>query len=592
MTNRSILAVFAFLLPFLGSFAGCNTKSPADQLAATDKVLREVGAQPSQPTAETVLDSEGKEALATSIVKQSPNNLSEKPEGEDEPSRVLKAAPKPFLTIDDPSRRWIAPEELPLETWEVQYLGNAPVGFLHRKTAVSQTLGSSYFRHDTESRMRVSLKEKPLEQRIRVTTIERDNGELVSIEGALEIGLKKQSFKGNVSQEIMKLTGEENGQSFSISIEWRKEYRGPFAVEQSMLRNPLKPRESRKLKYLDPILRKIIDGRLEASDYIMTPTLLGGSKELLEVRNMGMTLENESQSLLWVDSKGEAFKSYVQVNDILSFRTEPIVAQTFASNLDLRAIEPTLIPLGGNVERLTEPSEELASMSYRVHHRSGDAFRVFTDRIGQRVHALDPRTVEVTFFQNGGSFDPLLDNELALKVDAGTLASSEFVPSDMPLVVKIAKGLMAADNTISPDDASNTDKANACRREIHRRILLREFDKQIGTIANSLKTKQANCIEHALFFASLCRSLSIPSRIAMGVKFNRSTENPAMQFHAWIEIRDGDRWVPMDSTDEVYPTSIDRFKIRESNFNNANPYLDVLVVYRLLPELEIQVLPR
>ena len=164
--------------------------------------------------------------------------------------------------------------------------------------------------------------------------------------------------------------------------------------------------------------------------------------------------------------------------------------------------------------------------------------------------------------------------------------------AELPLVTRLANGLIAADKTLPPDNASNSAKANACRREIQRRIRLKEFDKQIGTIANSLKTKQANCIEHALLFAAVCRSLNIPTRIAMGVKFNRSTENPAMKFHAWIEIRDGERWVPMDSSDDVVPISIDRFKIRDSNFNNPNPYLDLLVVYRQLPELSIQVLPR
>lgn len=78
----------------------------------------------------------------------------------------------------------------------------------------------------------------------------------------------------------------------------------------------------------------------------------------------------------------------------------------------------------------------------------------------------------------------------------------------------------------------------------------------------------------------------------MGVKFNRSTEAPAMVFHAWIEIREGARWVPMDSTEDVFPIPLDRIKIRESNFNEANPYLDILKVYRLLPELDIQVMPR
>ena len=606
MTYRSNLSVFAFLLPFLATYVGCTQQTPSEQVAATEKVLREVGVSPPDtPTVETAVAPETKEALSPSNVQPSPvpptgkyddhanaDAIAPIKPSPDPTPLVQNPAPKPFRTIDDPSGKWIAPENLPRETWEVQYLGNAPVGLLHRTTAVSKTLGSNYFRHDAESRMRVSLKGKPFEQRIQVMTIERANGELISIEGSLAIGLNKQTFKGSVLHGIMKLAGEENGQPYSITFDWQKEYRGPFAVDQSILRNPLKPRESRTLKYFDPILRKIIDGRLDASDFIMTPTMLGGSKELLEIRNTGMTLESDSQSLLWVDSKGEAFKSYVQANDILSFRTEPIVAQIVGSNLDLRAIEPVLIPLTGSVERLTETTKEVFSMGYLVRHRSEDAFHMFTDRIGQRIHSLDPRTVEVTFFQNGGSFDPQLDNELANTVDAGALASSEFVPAELPLVTRLANGLIAADKTLPPDNASNSAKANACRREIQRRIRLKEFDKQIGTIANSLKTKQANCIEHALLFAAVCRSLNIPTRIAMGVKFNRSTENPAMKFHAWIEIRDGERWVPMDSSDDVVPISIDRFKIRDSNFNNPNPYLDLLVVYRQLPELSIQVLPR
>ena len=76
---------------------------------------------------------------------------------------------------------------------------------------------------------------------------------------------------------------------------------------------------------------------------------------------------------------------------------------------------------------------------------------------------------------HGGSFDPLLDRELSSNVDAGALASSEFVPSKMPLVKRLATGLIAADKSISLDNMSNTAKANACRKEIQRRILLKEF---------------------------------------------------------------------------------------------------------------------
>ena len=605
MNIRSVCPSFALLVPILACLAGCNPRTPTEQANATEKVLQEVGVLPnSVKPVEIQVAPDQQEPLAPSIVKQTtgelPGTLGDEPVGNvntsDSPAAIGPApTPKPTITVDDSSLKWIAAEDLPRETWEVQYLGNNAVGFFHRTINVSKTLGSSYFRHEAESRIRVSLKGKSLEQRIRVMTIERDNGELVTVEGSLEMGLNKQSFKGNVSQDLLRLTGDDNGQPYSVNIEWRKDYRGPFAVDQSMLRRPLQPRETRKLKYFDPILRKIIDGRLEASDYIMTPTLFGGSQELLEVRNIGIYGESGSQSLLWVNNKGEGVKSYVQANDILSFRTEPIVAQIIASIADLKAIEFVSIPLSGSVDQLTSSPSELSSIAFRISHRSEEPYRMFADRTGQRVRALDPKTVEVTVFKNGGELDPLLDNDFASKLDVGTLASSEFVPKDTPQVKKLAAALIASDETFSPNNASNasnTDKANTCRRELQKRISLKDFDKRLGTITNSLRSRQANCIEHALLLASTCRALDIPTRIALGVKFNRSTEAPAMTFHAWIEIRDGARWVPMDSTDDAFPTPLDRIKIRESNFNEANPYLDILNVYRLLPELDIQVMPR
>ena len=606
MNIRSVGPTIALLVSIVACLVGCNQRTPAEQAKATEKVLQEIGVVPN-PTKplETQVAPDVQKPLAPSIVKQTTGNLpgasgdesvahvnASDSHAANEPTPSPKPTPKPTITVDDPSLKWIAAEEMPRETWEVQYFANSPVGFFHRKIDVSKTLGSSYFRHEAESRIRVSLKGKSQEQRIRVMTIERDNGELVTIEGSLEMGLNKQSFKGNVSQDVLRLTGDENGQPYSVNIEWRKDYRGPFAVDQSMLRRPLQPRETRKLRYFDPILKKVIDGRLEASDYIMTPTLFGGSKELLEVRNIGIYGDDGSQSLLWVDKKGEGFKSYVQANDILSFRTEPIAAQIIASIADLRAIEFVSIPLNGPVDRLTSAPGELASIVFRISHRSEEPYRMFADRTGQRIRSIDPKTVEVTVFKNGGELDPLLDTDFASKVDAGTLASSEFVPKNTPQVQKLAAALIASDKTLSPDSASNTDKANTCRRELQKRMSLKDFDKQLGSITELLRSRQANCIEQALLLASTCRALDIPARIAMGVKFNRSTEAPAMIFHAWIEIRDEARWVPMDSTDDAFPTPLDRIKIRESNFNGANPYLEILNVYRLLPDLEIQVMPR
>ncbi len=611
MIKRTIYHVFALTLPLLLCPAGCDQRTPVERKAATESTLDEVmgtaHAKPSESTPNPEVSVNVEPSIVEpfivepSIVKQSidsgiatkANSVSETgkpPVATSSANPEPKQAPK--ITMDDPTRPWIGKLELPRETWEVQYLGNNAVGFFYRQVIA---IDGGSVRQEADSRMRVSIKGDTFEQHVHLTTIERDNGELLSIVGAMEIGPNKQTFKGRIQNEVLTLSGEENGQSFSVSVPWERKFRGPFAVEQSMFRNPLQPRETRKLKYFDPLLRKMIDGRLEASEYSSTPTMLGGSQELLEVRNIGIVGETASQALLWVDKKGEGFKSYIPANDVLSFRTEPLAAQVVASMADLRGIESVSIPLTGDLDQLTKGRK---SISYAIKHRSEDPFRIFTDRIGQRISSIDALSVSVTVFSGGREADLFQDPDQRWKGEGGTLSASTYIPTNNTRVVDRANAMLAADKSISPETATNIQKANACRRVVQKYISLKDFDKQISLVNNVLRTRQANCIEHALFFAAHCRAIKIPTRIALGVRFNRSQVMPAMEFHAWIEIRDGNRWIPMDSSEEISSansteetTSIDRFKIKETDFNSPNPIVEILSVIRLLPELEIKIMP-
>jgi len=601
MTNRLFRYFLVFVFPLLLCFAGCNPQTQTEKKAAKDRVLQEIGVATPKPKPTAIAD--------LSIPENAPKASDDKTDerAASTPSKVsgeavVKSAIaiKPKTTVDIPGKKWINTDKLPRENWDVLYMGNTAVGFLRRTCSVSSQ-DKDHISQEAESLIHVSTKGAPLEQHVKVKTIERHNGELVSIEFSLKIGSRKQSYTGKVKQEQMTLDGSENDQPFKLIFEFLKDCRGPFAVEQSMLRSPLQPKETRKLKYFDPILTKVVEGRLEAGDFIMTPTFSGGDRELLnllevrnvaEVRKSALVIENSSESVLWVDGKGETLKSFVQANDILAFRTEPKQAKLVQSSLELQSADAALIPLSGQVERLTTNAGDLTSIRYSFSHRVEEPFRMFKDRVGQRIQAKDdPRTVDVTVYQNGRELNAELENGFQSKADPTALKASSFVPVDLPQIKKLASGVIAADKSIFPETASNTEKAYACQREIQKRIQPREFDKQIGTVSNTLTTKQANCIEHACLFASVCRSLGIPTRIALGVKYNRLIEMPSMKFHAWIEILDGDRWIPLDSTDDAFPTSIDRIKIRHSYFDKDNPYPEILSVIRLLPDLKIQVSP-
>lgn len=595
---------------------GCDMRTPEQKRQATEKLLAEVGvsakAMPPgipQESPTQLKPNSADQTLTPSIVKQSSEpskpmaseeststTSTSTPSNESASSTVSsETALKQKVANDDPTASWIKGVPLPRELWEVQYLGNVPVGYLRRKVEASQSLGSNYLRLEAESRIRVSLHGKSHEQRVLVTTNERDNGELLRLEGSVEIGQSKQTFTGNVNGDLLKVSGSENGQPFVLSIPWRAEYRGPFAVDQSMLRRPLKPLETRKLKYFDPVLRKLIDGTLKTEKYppYMTPTMLGGSQLLLEVRNFAVFGEDGSESLLWVDSKGVGLKSLFPKNDLRSYRTEAIAAQIVGSTMDLSAIEISTVPVRGSIERLMNNLQDLKAVTYRITHKSADPFHLFSKHVNQRIRSIDPKTIDVTVSRVAAEPVVTLGIEaidLSEKRDDDSTLASEYIPSNQEQVKKLAKAILMLDKSLGLDQASNIVKADACRKELFNRVALTEFDKKFGTVANTLRFKSADCVEHAALFASVCRALNIPTRVIFGMIFNHSETLPSMKFHAWVEIFDENRWVPMDSSHEAFPTTIDRIKILETNLNGGNPFEEILKAYSLIPELSIQIM--
>ena len=578
------------------SWTGCRPSSPADRADATEKVLREINGtlEPEKPLETPALPG----ASVPSVSKPSDENQSQVANSaETDLDKSAKLKPRPIVSTDNPSAKWIKTVKLPRDVWEVQYLGNAPVGFSH-KTVDAEAVDSTRYRHELDSRIRVSVKNVPQEQRIRITTVEAGNGELISIDGELTVGPVKRTFDGKVQQNILVFTGEENGQRIDLRLEWKKEYRGPFAVEQSMLRKPLEPNELRRLTYLDPLQlfdpdptrRKLIDGELDALEYIQIPTMIEGSQELLEVRCIGSIGGAISKSLLWVDKKGEGLKSLIQKNDILSFRTEPLAGQIFEACSNLRAQPLVSIPLSGDIQTFAGNSSDRNSVTFRIKHKkNADPFQFIKDHVGQEIKSKDPSTVEVTVFSKSKEMDPILVPNAATS-NPEYLANSEFVPKENATIQRIGRALIAADKSLT-SDSSNNEKAIACQREIQKRVKLKEYDILIRPAPFVARSGKGNCVEHAALLTSVCRSLDIPARIAIGVKFNGSKEAPAMNFHTWVEILDGLKWIPFDSSQEEIAASIDRVKVRDADFNADNPYLEILEVYKLLPELEIEVKP-
>lgn len=581
---------------------GCEPRSPKQEMAATDAVLMQLesvakpDANPKDATSQnTSMDNAANSDVAKLVDDFGSDQKAT--EAASPPSATSTKKPaNPIVSVDDPSKPWTTADQLPRDIWEVQYKGNLPVGYLHRRTEVSKTQGKKVFRIEAEGETRVSIQGQKLIQKLRVTTLEQDNGDLISMEGALEVGETKQTFKGSVLSGVLRLTSTNNGKVAQVNVDWKDSFRGPFAVEQSLLRTPIQERESRKLKYFDPILVRMVDGSVEAEEFVSTPTMLGGTRELLEVRNIAAIGETGLKSLIWVDRNGEGYKSLIASADIRSFRTQPEAAQSIASIFELQTLETRAIPLQGAVQALQDGTLQ-DSRSFRVTHQSKDPFQLFSDRTNQRIRSIDAKSADVTVLQvnskNGsGSDDSVGGNANDGRVDPSNLASTQWIPTSSPFVSKLAKALLASNKEVDAKKASVLEIVQSCQKELFSRIQYEEFDNQIQSISQIIRAKKANAVEHAMVLTAVCRSLNVPARIAFGYKYNGSSDMPAMRFHAWVEYQDQGKWFPIDSSEQESAMQLDRIKVSESSFADDNPYAPFMNVFRMMPETEIKVLPK
>jgi transglutaminase-like putative cysteine protease len=319
--------------------------------------------------------------------------------------------------------------------------------------------------------------------------------------------------------------------------------------------------------------------------------MLGGTRELLEVRNTALVGDSGLKSLVWVDSNGEGYKTFIASANLRSFRTTPVTAQAVASLFELQALEVRSIPLQGAIQTQLDGAVS-ESTTYRVTHESKDPFSLFSDRTNQRIRSVDAKSAEVSVFSVNESQELVGGIAAEERVDPNTLASTELIPASSTFVAKLASAILASAQELDPEKATVSEKVRTCQKELFKRIQFKEFDNQVHSINQVIRLKKANAVEHAILMTAVCRSLKIPARIAFGYQYNGSSDAPAMRFHAWVEYRDSDKWIPIDSTEKDPGLKLDRIKVIESSYSDSNPYDPFLNVVRMMAELEIKVLPK
>ncbi len=463
------------------------------------------------------------------------------------------------------------------DSWDIFLLQGARVGYDHT-TARGVGSGGAVLRSENLSRLVLRRGAEIGRQEVRVATLEKPSGELLSFEGEISMGSTPIRISGRVNGDrlCIETTGEGTAAT-KTSLPWSADDRGPFAVEQSLLRKPMQPGEHRKIKTFAVELQQLTAVELTAKDYEPCK-LRTGPHNLLRIETVTRLPNNQSiEQTLWADRTGEILKSRSPIlGGLETYRVSKAEAleKTDAAALDLLPsmmvkVEPPL----ANAHRTKE-------VKYRVHLDGSDPTSVFAAGPTQAIKSIDANTAEITVYAIRPGQSDGNRNAPADPPTADDLRPNVWVQSDDPLIVADAK-------KAAGDEKDPWRTAVALERFVNREVTKKDFSQVFASAAEVARSREGDCTEHAVFLMALCRARGIPARAAFGLVYLPGPN--AFFYHMWTEAYIEKRWIPIDGTLAQGGIGAGHLKIAQSDLKDATASTAFLPVVQILGRLSIKV---
>jgi len=552
---------------------GCGSNSTENARSSGGKDARMVKSmEPPSSAGKAVLDELGVSELTPKHKISDNKGPSAEDRAKSDESKKAQAETEEGSIYQRPAR-WLNVDELPYEFWEVQYLGNRPVGYLFQKVTRS-TVG---FRIDSESSVRISRGKERLEQRLKVTSIEEVDGRMKIVEATMKQGTVESRNDGNVILGSLRLKKQANGAVVETEILWKNYYGGPFVVAQSLRGNPMKPGETRKLLMLDPTLGEMVQVILKAKEFLKTPLLDGMQHNLLEIDSEVKFGDKGLTSTLWVNKEGETQKTYTSALDIRSFRAERSFAESVRDSVMCESFSKTKIGLVVPIENYASAK----SIVFKVRHPEIDPKRLMPGRTNQSVKSLTVFSAYVTVFAMSEK-SPLPEGvPPELQEDPRCSKPSPVIQSEDAVIKKLATQFFE-------DKALGSSVLERFRRGVYNWVENKTpYTPLLTSAAETARSKSGDCIDHAMLLAAIVRARGVPARVAIGLVYNGSKEEPAMVLHSWTEVYLKDHWVSIDASKENSSTDATYVKLVDTPFADQNPYGPLMAALQAIELIEI-----
>jgi hypothetical protein len=565
--------------------AGCD--NPQSREKDSDELLKELSQLNSMSTVhdEKTIAAKAEKLLSNESISSVHNSDATTTQASTKSDAVLVIdsvpdKPQQSLPVDDENTSpWMFDATKSYITWEVMYRANVPVGYTSKKSVSSNRGSEPVITNDFRSVLRFVKEGKEERRELTINSVERPNGELISLTTRAQTGSESQSViaRINGSKAVLELTINQSKQQ--NVVEWDSKVRGPFAIEQSMMRNPMRDNESRLIRLLDPFSGRIVESRLDANAKYKSPIMLGKSKMLRETKVTTRDGGALNESTLWADEEGVILKSYIQSGDLRIFQVEEETYKEVESVFDLSFSTNRIMPLAikpGNKEAYLDAIEMENQITYRFEQKRSDPYKSISNRCNQRKKSLDAFTSEITVFR-------LKNRE---ELPAGVESSDEPTPSDLDLSGWLDAGhptfnKMYVDFLLQIDNDDLHLKVLSAAKRLSEKYESVGFNNDVRKLAVALSTNRLNSVEQSMVLIALLRKDKIPARLALGYVYDRNASEPTMVFQAWVEYHHAEWWWPIDPVNPTKTGMLDRIKMKEITSTSSDVRREITKVLEL-----------
>jgi len=460
------------------------------------------------------------------------------------------------------------------ESWDIVKMQGAKVGYSHTKIEEITADGRRLLKITNDNRMKIRRFGQTTELRIELVSVESPSGQLVRCQSTMRVGPIPVVTTAEPKGDKLVLTTKTLGKQQTSELAWRPTYRGFFGPEHSLLRRPMKPGETRRLKALIPAFNQVAEVTLEALDYEQT-AIGDKQRRLLKVKSSlqlgGSTLESFS----WVNDSGETIKTFMAAQQQETLRVTKAEATGKAA--------PSSFDLGQfSIVKLDKPlaaAHSSQKVVYRIELKLGDPEKLFANSTGQELKSLGNGAARLTVI----AARPGKDSQ-------NLLAKQSYEPDDLRpnnMIQSDDKRIVAMADKVAPGETDAWKLARALERKVHTAITAKNFSQTFATAAEVAKSLEGDCTEHSVLLAALCRARKIPARVAVGLVYFPKVQGFA--YHMWTEVWIRDRWIPLDATLGRGGIGAAHIKLTDSNLKGASPYSAFLPVIKVLGQLKLKV---